>query len=210
MTPAPQGMLVLGVTGGIGSGKSSVSRFLAERGARVLDADRVVRELYGGGALVDRIRARFGDAVVAANGSVDRAGLASIVFQDPAARRDLEALVHPEVRNTIIGRLRDWRAAGFTGIAVVDAALLVEAAGAYPLDALVIVTAAAPLRLDRLEARGVPRAEAERRMAAQLDDSTKIAAGDHVIRNDGSLADLQGAVDRLLSDLGRDDAPTSG
>ncbi len=203
-------MYVLGVTGGIGSGKSTVSSLLAERGARVLDADRVVRELYDGGPLVDRIAGRFGGEVRADDGSVDRAELGARVFRDPDARRALEDIVLPAVREAIQARLDAWKEEGFAGVAVVDAALLVEAGDAYPLDSLVVVTAPVPLRLDRLEARGTPREDATRRMAAQSTDEEKAAAADVVLANDGTLEDLRRRVGRLWDDLPRDATAASG
>lgn len=210
MTKPASGMLVLGVTGGIGAGKSTVARLLAERGARVLDADEIVRELYAGGELPRRIAARFGPGVLAADGSVDRATLARVAFADHAARRDLEALVHPEVRRRVETELRAWRREGFAGVAVVDAALLVEATPPYPLDALLVVSAPEDVRVARLEARGVTRAEARRRMSAQISDEARAARADVVIVNDGSLEELARRVDAALRELGRDGPSRSG
>ncbi|MBZ0266983.1 dephospho-CoA kinase, partial [bacterium] len=122
------GMFVLGVTGGIGAGKSTVARLLGSRGARVIDADAVVRELYGPGELANSIASRFGPGVLKESGAVDRVALGALVFDDADARRDLEDLVHPAIRAEINARLAAWRTEGFAGIAVVDAALLVEAA----------------------------------------------------------------------------------
>jgi dephospho-CoA kinase len=176
---------------------------MAERGgARVLDADGIVRELYAGGPIAAGIGAAFGDEVLRSDGSVDRAALARAVFPDAEARQRLEAIVHPAVRGEVLARLDAWRAEGYSGLVVLDAALLVESDFAYPLDALVVVTAPEAARLQRLEARGVPADEARRRMAAQAPDSVKQARADHVVRNDGNLADLERGVDRLLRDLG--------
>jgi dephospho-CoA kinase len=205
-----KGMLVVGVTGGIGAGKSTAARLLGERGARVIDADAVVRELYGPGDLADGIAGQFGPGVLAGDGGVDRAALGALVFGDPDARRELEDLVHPAIRKEINDRLAAWRAEGFDGIAVVDAALLVEAAGAYPLDVLVVVAAREELRLQRLEKRGTPPDEARRRIAAQIGDAERDAAADRVLRNDGTLRDLAAAVDAFLQDLGRDADGRSG
>lgn len=202
-------MRVLGVTGGIGSGKSTVARMLARRGARVVDADHVVSELYGPGALARRIAGRFGPAALAPDGSVDREALARVVFDSPEARLDLERLVHPEVREAIRKKLEGWRRQGFDGIAVVDAALLVEAGDAYPLDCLLVVTAPEDVRLARLEARGVPATEARRRMEAQIRDDVRVAAADRVLVNDGTLEELERAVEALLADLERDDGVRS-
>ncbi len=206
----PAGMFVLGVTGGIGAGKSTVARLLAARGAVILDADAIVAESYRGGELPRRVAARFGAGVLAPDGSVDRPALARLVFRDPAARADLEALVHPEVRRRVTAALAELRGSGWAGLVVVDAALLVEASPPYPLDALLVVTASEAIRLDRLAARGVPREEARRRMAAQIDDEARVARADVVVVNDGDLAALEAAVRRALADLGRDAPDRSG
>ena len=202
-------MYVLGVTGGIGSGKSTVAALLRERGARVVDADVVVRELYSGGELPAAIAERFGAEVLDASGAVDRPALGKVVFADPSKRHELERLVHPAVRREALARLDAWRKEGFGGIAVLDAALLVESDFEYPLDGLLVVTAPRDVRLERLEARGVPRAEAERRMGAQADDDAKRAKADFVVDNGGSRADLEREVERVLRELGRDDAAGS-
>lgn len=206
---AEAGLFVLGVTGGIGAGKSTVARILAARGAIVLDADAIVADLYRGGDLPRRLAQRFGADVVAANGSVDRPALARVVFADPTARRDLEALVHPEVRRSVRDALAGLRARKFPGLVVVDAALLVEADPPYPLDALLVVTAPEPVRLARLAARGVPADEARLRMAAQTDDAARLACADAVVRNDGTPEELERSVLRALADLGRDAAGRS-
>lgn len=203
-------MLVVGVTGGLGVGKTTVSRLLAARGARVLDADRIVHELYAGGELPARIARELGPQVLAGDGSIERPRLAEIVFASEAARRALERIVHPAVRAAIESRLARWREEGFHGIVVVDAALLVETEYAYPLDALVVVTATEANRLRRLAARGMSAAQARRRMAVQASDEQRLARADHVVRNDGTLEELRREVERLLVDLGRDRADHSG
>jgi dephospho-CoA kinase len=203
-------MLVLGVTGGIGAGKSTVAGLLAARGARVLDADAIVRALYDGGDLPRRIAERFGGGVLAPDGSVDRAALGRAAFADEAARRDLEALVHPAVRERIARQLDAWRRDAFEGLAVVDAALLVEATPPLPVDALVVVSAPEEVRLTRLAARGISREEARRRMAAQASDEERAARADVVLVNDGSLEELARRVDAMLRELGRDAAGRSG
>jgi dephospho-CoA kinase len=200
-------MIVVGVTGGIGAGKTTVARLLGERGARVLDADRVVRQLYATGDLPGEIAERFGREVLAPDGSVDRARLAEVVFSDAAARLDLERIVHPAVRAHILGRLEEWRREGYVGLAVIDAALLVEVEAPYPLDALVVVTAPDDLRLERLRRRGVPEAEARRRMAVQASDERKTARADHVVVNDGDLEDLAERVTGLVAALGSGRTP---
>ena len=203
-------MFVLGVTGGIGSGKSTAASLLERRGARILDADRIVRELYEGGSLPEAIERELGPGVLTPEGAVDRAALGKVVFASEGARRELEALVHPAVRSTVNERLDGWRAEGFTGIAVIDAALLVESDYEYPLDALLVVTAPESVRLDRLEGRGMDREEARRRMRAQADDEEKRSRADVVVDNGGTLEDLDAALSAALRELGRDEAPRSG
>ncbi|NNE44809.1 MAG: dephospho-CoA kinase, partial [Gemmatimonadetes bacterium] len=193
-----------------GSGKSTVARAIARRGARVLDADQIVRALYEGGELPERLAAEFGAAVRHPDGSVDRKALGAIVFSDPEARRKLEAMVHPAVRAFVLSHLDEWRAEGFDGIVVLDAALLVESDFAYPLDALLVVTAPREVRLERLEGRGVPREEAVRRMDAQAGDDEKRSRADAVLDNGGDLEDLEREVTRVLRELGRDDGSGSG
>ncbi len=197
---------VVGLTGGIGSGKSTVCSMLARRGATIVDADAIVHELYAGGDVARRIARRFGESVLAPDGSVDRVGLARAAFADAAARRDLEALVHPEVRRTVRSRIDALRRAGFGGLVVVDAALLVEAEPPYPVDALLVVTAPDALRLERLAARGLSREESARRIAAQIDDSVRRERADAVVVNDASLAELERRVLAALRELERDDA----
>jgi dephospho-CoA kinase len=197
-------MMVLGVTGGVGSGKSTVASLLARRGARILDADAIVHDLYRPGPLAERLAARFGAGVLTPEGAVNRPRLGAVVFADPAARRALEEIVHPAVRARITSEIDRLRREGFPGIVVVDAALLVETAHPYPLDALLVVVADRAVRLARLETRGLARDEAERRMEAQADDDAKRARADVVVVNDGSIADLDAALDEALTALGRD------
>ncbi|MAG63224.1 dephospho-CoA kinase [Candidatus Woesearchaeota archaeon] len=198
-------MCVVGVTGGIGAGKSTVAALLAARGARVLDADEIVRELYAGGEVCERVLARFGPEVMAGDGSVDRARLAARVFPDEESRRVLEEIVHPVVRGVVEESLAEWRAAGFAGLAVVDAALLVEARPPYPVDFLLVVEAEASIRLQRLEDRGMSRAEALQRMEAQAEDAERASRADHVLANHGSVEDLAAGVEEFLRKLRRDE-----
>ncbi|MEV0723034.1 dephospho-CoA kinase [Micromonospora purpureochromogenes] len=192
-------MLMVGLTGGIGSGKSAVSARLAERGAVVIDADRIAREVVApGSAGLAEIVAAFGDRVLDAGGALDRAALGAVVFGDEVARRRLEAITHPRVR----ARTAELAAAAPSDAVVVnDVPLLVEVGLAPTYHLVVVVQTAVATRLDRLEReRGMPRAEAERRIAAQADDARRRAAADVVLSNDGTLDELHAAVDALWRD----------
>ncbi|WP_163548103.1 dephospho-CoA kinase [Candidatus Frankia nodulisporulans] len=189
----------MGLTGGIGSGKSAVSARLVARGAVLIDADQIARDVVAPGtAGLAAVLAAFGPEVAAADGSLDRPALGRIVFADEAARRRLEAIVHPLIQAETARRIAG-AAAG--DIVVHDIPLLVEvgAAGAY--DLVVVVEAPAALRLARLEARGLPREQAQARMAAQADDARRRAAADLIVDNGGTLANLDAQVHEVWQAL---------
>jgi dephospho-CoA kinase len=195
---------VVGLTGGIGSGKSRVAALLRERGVPVVDADRVARDCTAvGSPVLEAVVARFGPGVLASDGSLDRPALASLVFTDGAARRDLEALTHPCIRAGIEAALaRLASASPAPDLAVVEHPLLVESGGVDRVDVVVVVEAEAELRVARtVGARGMSEADVRARMAAQVDDATRRAVADHVITNDGDEAALAAAVDALLGSL---------
>jgi dephospho-CoA kinase len=159
-------MRVIGITGRIGTGKSTLSRWLVEQGAIAIDADSLVRMLYASDlALHDQLRRRFGTRVVIGS-DVDRAALGRAVFDDPVALADLEAIVHPAVRRLRDEHLLRARATGAPA-ALVEAIKLVESGGSADCDELWIVVANERVQLARLAARGVDEAEARRRLAAQ-------------------------------------------
>jgi len=204
-------VLLVGLTGGIGSGKSTVARLLEARGAVVVDADAVAREVVEPGtpalaALVER----FGDGVLGPDGALDRQALAALAFVDEASRKDLEAITHPAINEEFLRRMQ---AAPPDAIVVCDVPLLAESEQArgrgYPI--VIVVEAPAPLRLDRLEGRGVDRADAERRMAAQATDEERRALATHVVDNSGDLAALEAQVAALWPDLvaARDEAASA-
>lgn len=192
-------MLRVGLTGGIGSGKSEVARRLAGHGAVVVDADVVAREVVEPGTpgLAEIVRA-FGSEVLAADGSLDRPRLGKLVFGDAEARRRLEAIVHPLVRER---RAEVVAAAPADAVVVEDVPLLVETGLTGEYELVVVVDAPDAVRLDRLEARGTPREEAQRRIAAQASRADRLAAADVVIDNGGSLDRLHRQVDGLWSEL---------
>jgi dephospho-CoA kinase len=198
-------MAVIGLSGGIASGKSTVARMLADLGAGVIDADAIGHALLeAGGAAADAAAARFGPAVVAPDGSIDRAKLGAIVFSDAAARRDLEAISHPRIYAEMCRRLDAFAREPPPGrVVVVDAPLLVETGGRHLLGlrALVVVAARPEDQIDRAVARGTPRQRAVAVLAAQAPQQARLAAADYVIDNRGSLSELQAGVRTLWADL---------
>ena len=187
---------VAGLTGGLGSGKSTVARLLADRGAAVLDADRVVHDLYRPGAAGARaVAALFGPAVLDARGGVDRDALAARVAGDPGALRRLEAAIHPLVRD----RVRHWvaelaRADDPPEVAVVEAALMVETGSYRDHDLLVVVVCRPEQQLERAVRRGMPEARARALIAAQRPLEEKAALADVVIDNSGPVDALPDRV----------------
>ncbi|MER7460722.1 dephospho-CoA kinase [Micromonospora sp. NPDC126480] len=192
-------MLRVGLTGGIGSGKSAVAGRLAQRGAVVVDADVVAREVVAPGTEgLAEIVAAFSDRVLRPDGALDRAALGAVIFADAGARRTLEAITHPRVR----ARTAELVAAAPPDAVVVnDVPLLVEVGLAATYHLVLVVQTAVPTRMERLTRdRGMDPAEARRRIAAQADDARRRAAADVVLLNDGTLAELHAAVDALWAD----------
>ena len=196
-------MILIGLSGGIGSGKSTAARLLEARGAVILDADRIAHGILApGGAAVRAVLERFGPAVAGPGGGIDRPRLRSVVFADPAARRDLEAITHPLVYAEMASRL----AGPFEPdtVVVVDAPLLVEtgARDRIGLQALVVVAAEQSQQIERVVARGGMTAEeAAAVIAAQAPAERKLAAADYVLDNRGSPADLEAGVETLWAEL---------
>lgn len=189
-------MLLVGLSGGIGSGKSTVSRRLAERGAQVIDADVLAREVVARGTPgLAAVGQRFGDQVLTADGELDRAALGRLVFTDPEARAELERITHP----LIAARTAELVAAAPPGAVVVhDVPLLVEKELEDRYDVVVIVHAAESTRLRRLvRDRGLDAEDARRRIAAQATDEQRRAVADVWLDNDGDREALQRQVDRL-------------
>jgi dephospho-CoA kinase len=192
---------IWGLTGNIGSGKSTVGRMLAARGIPVVDADRVAREVVEPGrpALRD-IASRFPDAV-RPDGSLDRKALAARVFADPQERQALNAIVHPRIAEEVAGRMAGLAAAGET-VAVYEAALIVENGLQGNLDGLIVVTAPAEAQIERLRRRdGMTDEEARARIAAQLPTAEKARQATVVLENAGSEAELLAMVDGLVDRL---------
>jgi dephospho-CoA kinase len=194
-------VLLVGLTGGIGSGKSTVARLLDRRGAVVIDADQLAREAIAKGTpgFHDVVRA-FGPGVVGPDGDLDRARLAAEVFSDPSRKTILEAIVHPEVARRFAERLEPYR--GTDRVVVYVTPLLAELGLAPAFDLVVVVTASQRLRVSRVASeRDLSPEDVRRRMAAQATDEQRAAVAHVLLDNDGTLADLEGQVERLWPDL---------
>jgi dephospho-CoA kinase len=196
-------MLLVGLTGGIGAGKSTVADMLEERGARVIDADDLARRaVRGGTAAFDHIVASFGNGVVGADGELDRAALASIVFADPDRRKELERITHPEVARMLQEVLEPLRSTD--DVVVYASPLIVESEMTDACDVVVVVAAREEEQLRRVRAqRGMSESEVRARMAAQASDEERAAAADVILDNGGTIRELEAQVDRLWRDLER-------
>ena len=194
-------MLLVGLTGGIGAGKSTVATLLAERGAVVIDADSIVRELQRPGTDVFRaIVERFGTQVVAADGTLDRERLADIVFRNDDSRSALNAIVHPAVYAVMSERIAAVK--DDAKVVVLDIPLLAEAGGGGGMDAVVVVEADEEMRVARVVSeRGLNPEDVRARMAAQASSEQREALADVVIRNNGAPEDLRAQVDDLWEQL---------
>jgi dephospho-CoA kinase len=199
-------MLRVGLTGGIASGKSTVARMMAERGAQVLDADQVVRDLMQPGKPVYRqVVQHFGREIVNPDGEINRKRVADAVF--PTGRvRDLNSIVHPAVIESQDRWMAEVERRDPQGMAVVEAALILEAGAREHFDKIVVVTAPLKQRAERFAKRlkvsqEAARAEVERRSKAQMPDEEKIKFADYVIANSGDLAGLEKQVQQVFSQL---------
>jgi dephospho-CoA kinase len=192
-------MPLIALTGGIASGKSTIAARLAERGAVVVDADRIVRDVQAPGSpVLDRIAEAFGAEVIAADGSLDRAALGALVFGDAERLAQLNALVHPAVRTESQRRFDDALAADPDAVVVYDVPLLVEARVDDPWDLVVVAHAPAPQRLRRLvELRGMEESAARDRIDAQVSDEVRLRIADVVIDTSGTLEQTTEQTDAL-------------
>ncbi|HVV50308.1 MAG TPA: dephospho-CoA kinase [Polyangia bacterium] len=210
MTRARGQLRVLGLTGGIGAGKSTVARLCAARGVPVVDADALAREVVApGGAAHAEVAAAWPEAI-GPGGAVDRARLGEIVFADPAARRKLEGFTHPRIQEAAEARL-DALAEGGARLALYEATLLVESGRWRDFDGLIVVVASRQTQIARATARGgLSRAQVEARLQAQLSTEARLKVATHVIDNDGALAATEAQVEALLAELGAPGQVRSG
>ena len=195
-------MLSVALTGNVGSGKSTVAARWAEAGVPVVSADELSRRsVVPGSAGLRAVRAAFGDDVLAADGTLDRARLRALVFDDERARERLESILHPIIRELRAGWMEERRRAG-DRLVVSEIPLLYETGAEHDFDVVVLVDAPAELRLERMmRLRGLGEAEARRIMDAQMDPARKRAAADIIIDNDGSLEELHADAGRVLEEL---------
>lgn len=195
-------MRVIGLTGGIASGKSLVTKQLDELGATVIDADKVGHAAYvKGSETFDAVVAEFGDDVVGDDGEIDRKALGGKVFGDPAARRRLESIVWPAMRTMMDAQLETLRAEG-AGIVVLEAAVLIEADWLPLVDEVWLVSASPATARQRLaERNGLNEEQADARLRAQLGNDIRRSYADVVIENDGTLEELTAAVGDAWSRL---------
>jgi dephospho-CoA kinase len=211
-------MKVCGLTGGVGMGKSTTARFLLERGARVVDTDEIARQLvqHGQPALA-AIQSAFGNKVIASTGDLDRAALAQIIFADADARKKLEAILHPPIREHWLAQVKAWLVApksndggrvapnpcdgGRSPLAVVVIPLLFETKAESHFDKILCVACSATAQRERLRARGWTPEQIQQRIAAQMPVEQKIACADFVVWTDGVLDAQAPQIERILAVL---------
>jgi len=194
-------VLLVGLTGGIGAGKSTVAELLAARGATVVDADVVARAVVEPGQpAFEQLVEHFGPGVVGPDGRLDRPALARVAFVDDESRKALEAITHPAINQEFQRRVSEAPA---DAVVVCDVPLLAESeqARARGYEVVIVVEAPRAVRLERLEARGLARADAEARMAAQATDEQRRELATYVVDNGGDRAHLERQVDRIWADL---------
>lgn len=199
-------MYLIGLTGGIAAGKSTIARRLVEHGAVHIDADQLARRVVEPGTDgLAELRAEFGDGILERNGSLDRAALGRIVFDDPDALRRLNAIVHPRVRALSEKLIAKAAADDPNAVIVYDVPLLVEAQVDHPFDLIVVAHADKATRIERLvELRGMPDEHARARVEAQAGDAERLRVADVVIDTDGSLAHTVSQADALWSRIRKD------
>ena len=200
---APRKFLLVGLTGGIATGKSTVSALLRQLGCEIIDADLLAREVVEPGRPAwTTIVAEFGQDVLTGDGTLDRKKLGAIVFANPERRRRLEAITHPAIRERFQARLDELAENGFTGIVVFDAAVMIESGNYKNMDRLVVVVTDEPTQMARLRGRdGTDDAEGRRKIASQMPLSEKAKLADYVIDNSGDRHATAEQVRRVFAAL---------
>jgi len=197
------GMTVVALTGGVAAGKTTVTDVLSARGAWIIDADVLARRAVEPGTpALAEIQARFGPSVLDSSGSLDRGALGRVVFQDPGARADLNAIVHPRVKSLYDEELAAVQAESPETVVVYAVPLLAEARSASEFDAIVVVHAPEGTRIKRLqEHRALSEEDARSRVAAQVSDDTRVAIANSVLDSSGDLERTQRAAHELFDEL---------
>jgi len=194
-------MLMVGLTGGIGAGKSTVAARLAERGAIVIDADAIAREVVEPGMpALQKLVEHFGPEILQPDGSLDRPKLGGIAFVNDETRKELEAITHPAIGELFLRRVGEAPAGS---VVIHDVPLLVESKRGFEYAAVIVVEAPLDVRLDRLEERGVPRDDARRRIELQASDEDRRQVATWIVDNSGDLDHLHRQVDAIWSELER-------
>jgi dephospho-CoA kinase len=199
--------LLVGLTGGIATGKSTVSEMLRRRGGVIIDADVLARAVVAPGEPAFRtIVEEFGRDVLAPDGTLDRKKLGAIVFADPGKRKRLEAITHPAIRERFARQVAELMERGFAGLVFFDAAVMIESGNYKNMDRLVVVATDEPTQVGRLMARdGIERDDVERKIRSQMPVSEKAKLADYVIDNGGDRPATEAQVERvwqaLLADL---------
>ena len=188
--------LLVGLTGGVATGKSTVSAMFGALGCLIIDADRLAREVVEPGQpAYAQIVSAFGRGVLRPDGGIDRKALGTVVFADPAARERLESFTHPAIRDRIRARLAELGAAGFEGVVILDAPVMVESGDSQDVDRLVVVTADEPAQVARQQARdGLEPEDARRRIRSQMPLDEKARLAHYLIDNSGELGATEARV----------------
>ena len=200
---APRRFLLVGLTGGIATGKSTVAEMLRQLGGEIIDADRLARDVVEPEQPAwKQIVAEFGGGVVTAEGALDRKKLGAIVFADPERRKRLEAITHPAIRARFQARLDELTAQGFAGIVVFDAPVMIESGNYKNMDRLVVVVTDDATQATRLQERdGTDEAEGRRKIASQMPLAEKAQLADYVINNSGAREATAAEVRRVFAAL---------
>jgi dephospho-CoA kinase len=200
---APRKFLLVGLTGGIATGKSTVSNMLQGLGAEIIDADQLARQVVEPGQPAWReIVEEFGRDVLTPDGTLDRKKLGAIVFANPEQRKRLEAITHPAIRARVKARVDELAARGFAGIVFYDAAILIEALGHQDMDRIVVVMTDEATQVARLRGRdGTDDAEGRRKIASQMPLAEKAKLADYVIDNSGDREATAEQVRRVFATL---------
>jgi dephospho-CoA kinase len=196
-------MMLIGLTGGIGAGKSTIAARLRDLGAHVIDADQVARDVVAPGTqALSAICATFGSDMVGVDGALNRPALARVVFESPDKLAQLNSIVHPAVRDETLSRIQAIVDRQPDAVIVYDVPLLVESENSYEFDHIIVAHAPADVRLDRLmQLRGMTEQEARQRIARQASDDERLARADTIIETGGSLESTLQSVDTFWESL---------